>query len=197
MVTVAENDTDLSRRAGEGDAHALGELYSCHVQGVRAYLLRRTGDVALSEDLAQLTFLEAWRVLARRRLEGTSARPFLLGIATNLLRHHWRARRRHSDALERLRGVTTHGAAPDDDEAVARVDAQRRVQACLRELKALPVGELHVVALLAWEGLTYEETAAALGIPVGTVRSRMFRARRRLESNVPVLTDLTLGGIEA
>ena len=119
----------------------------------------------------------------RRRVdvgdEGGSLRPWLLGIATNVARNTRRAARRYDGALARI-------AKPDPvpdfaDEVAGRVDDRERLALARTALAALRKPEREVLALCVWSGLDYAEAAQALGVPVGTVRSRLSRARKRLE----------------
>ncbi|MDX6622862.1 MAG: hypothetical protein QOE75_794 [Solirubrobacterales bacterium] len=175
-------DSELWEKARRGDAEAFGEIYARHVRAVQSYCLWRTADLRLAEDATSTVFLEAWRQRRRLDLRTESAVPLLLGVATNVLRQQWRAIRRHRGALERLRGVRVQ--EPEDVEAgaLARMEAIHRVGEAGEEIRALPRGERDVLALIAWGELSYEETAAALGVPIGTVRSRLARARGRLGS---------------
>src|SRR3712207_2939083 len=93
------------------------QLFDRHAAELLRYCFRRTADAAAAEDLVSLVFLEAWR---RRDRIGSAeeARPWLYGIATNLLRQRWRARRRHAAALARLAVTRSH--AEPADEVVAR-----------------------------------------------------------------------------
>jgi RNA polymerase sigma-70 factor, ECF subfamily len=108
----------------------------------------------------------------------------LLGIANNIVRRQWRSERRHRAVLERVRNA---GQVPSDleAEAIARVDAIRQVRVGGEAIRRLPSREREVLALLAWSDLTYTEIAAALGLPIGTVRSRLARARTRLGDAFP------------
>lgn len=187
-MTVLTDD-QLWRRAAGGDAAAFGQLYERHDRAVLAYCLWRTGDPAAAEDLTQITFLEAWRRRERTALTTASARPLLLGIAHNVVRSRWRSRRRHRAALERLAGRAEPVAAHADD-ALERVAAVERLDALRAQLEALPERDREVLALTALADLTYEETAAALGLPVGTVRSRLSRARARLADPAAVAGPL-------
>jgi RNA polymerase sigma factor (sigma-70 family) len=175
----ALTDADLWMRARAGDATAFGELYQRHARSVQSYCLWRTAGLQLAEDVTATAFLEAWR--RRRRLELTteSAAPLLLGVATNVLRNHWRSQRRHARALARIAGADSH-LPSHEDEVAARLDAILRVREAGDAIRSLPLREREVLGLLAWGELSYGETAAALGIPVGTVRSRVARARSRL-----------------
>jgi RNA polymerase sigma factor (sigma-70 family) len=141
------------------------------------YCFRRTADWSLAEDLMSVVFLEAWRRRSDVRLVRESALPWLLGVATNVVRNARRSLRRHRAALERL----PREREPDFAEDVAgRLDDERRMRAVLAAFAALPRREQDVVALCRFAGLSYQEAAVALAIPVGTVRSRLARARARL-----------------
>lgn len=182
-------DTLLWERIRSGDANAFGDLYERHVRSVQSYCLWRTADLQLAEDATATVFLEAWRKRRRIALSTDSAIPLLLGIATNVLRQDRRGRRRYAAALERMRGTTMAGHLGHEDEAIARLDAMRRLREASAAIRALPRREREVLALVAWAELSYEETAVALGIPIGTVRSRLARARDRLGkefSSLPV-----------
>jgi RNA polymerase sigma-70 factor (ECF subfamily) len=137
-----------------------------------------TGDWTVAEDIVSLTFLEAWRLRVKLRDEGDSPRPWLMGIAVNVLRNTTRAARRHQRALERLPAKET---VPDfADELVGRIADADQLAAAQRVLKKLRRSEREVFTLCVWSGLGYAEAAAVLGVPVGTVRSRLSRARKRL-----------------
>ncbi|MHB8959183.1 MAG: RNA polymerase sigma factor [Candidatus Limnocylindrales bacterium] len=154
-----------------------GAVFDRHYDFVHRYLARRVGsDVA--DDLACETFTTALRVRARYDLEHSDARPWLLGIATNLIRHHRRAEVRRLRAYERLE--VEHSAGIDEESVAARADAAAARPRIARALARIPDGDRDALLLLAWADLTYAEIALALGIPIGTVRSRIHRARRRL-----------------
>ena len=176
-VMPAVTDAELWRLAANGDASAFGVLFERHAKTVYNYCFRRTADWAAAEDLTSVVFLEAWRRRSDVRLDGASALPWLLGVATNVVRNRWRSQRRHRAALERL---PAERPADFGDDAVARLDDERRMREALRLLARLPRREQDVLALCAWQGLSYEEAALALELPVGTVRSRLSRARARL-----------------
>jgi RNA polymerase sigma factor (sigma-70 family) len=173
-------DLELWEKARGGDAQAFGELYARHLRAVQSFCVWRTADLRLAEDFAATVFLEAWRRRERLELTTDSAVPLLLGVATNVMRQQWRSQRRHRGALERLRGAA--GEPPGDVEAevLDRMEATHQVREAGAQIRALPRREREVLALIAWGELSYEETAAALGVPIGTVRSRLARARGRL-----------------
>lgn len=170
-------DRELWRDAVGGDSAAFGALFERHAQAVYVYCFRRTADWALSEDLTSVVFLEAWRRRCDVRLVHESALPWLLGVATNAVRNAQRSLRRHRAALGRL----PLEQEPDfADDLAGRLDEERRMRDVLGALAGLPRREREVVALCRFAGLSYEEAAVALAIPVGTVRSRLSRARARL-----------------
>jgi RNA polymerase sigma-70 factor, ECF subfamily len=175
----AVSDRVLWGRAQEGDAAAFGDLFERHARKIYNYCFRRTADWALAEDLTSTTFLIAWRSIGRESLQADSALPLLYGIATNALRNRRRSTRRGRDALARLPLAGT--AEPDfADDAVRRADDEAAMRELLELFSRLPRHEQDVLALCEWSGLSYEETAAALAIPIGTVRSRLARGRHRL-----------------
>lgn len=167
-------------REGGGDAsliaqslerpQAFAAIFDRHFDSVHGYLSRRVGTDR-GDDLAAATFTVAFERRATFRAgDGVSdARPWLYGIATNLLRNEWRAERRQLQALAEL---TDSGRRVDAGEPVAIGDA----------LGTLDPDQRNVLLLQAWEGLRYDEIAAVLGIPVGTVRSRLSRARAQLRA---------------
>jgi RNA polymerase sigma-70 factor (ECF subfamily) len=139
-----------------------------------------TGDRALAEDVVSTTFLHAWRLRERIDPEGGSLRPWLLGVATNVVRNLHRRGRRDRDLIVR---AAAREAVPDFAEDVAgRLDDERMLREVRRALAALRPQEREVVALCVWEELDYAAAAEALGIPIGTVRSRLSRARAKLQS---------------
>jgi RNA polymerase sigma factor (sigma-70 family) len=179
-------DQELWERARGGDAEAFGELYESHARAVQGYCLWRTGNTQVAEDTAATVFLEAWHKRERLVLATDTAAPLLLGIANNVMRHRWRSVRRHRNAVERIKGAATADLGDDPEaEVVSKLEALRRVREAGDAIRALPRREREVLALIAWGELTYEEAAAALGVPVGTVRSRLARARERLGSALP------------
>ena len=172
-------DRALWLRAREGDGAAFGILFERHAGRIYNYCFRRTADWALAEDLTSATFLAAWRSLRRESLQAESALPLLYGIATNVLRNRRRSLKRGREAFSRL--PVPRAEEPDfAEEAAIRVDDQASMRELLALFSRLPRREQDVLALCDWSGLSYEHTAAALGIPIGTVRSRLARGRRRL-----------------
>lgn len=184
-ATRPVSDEALWAQARDGDAEAFGEIYARHVRTVHDFCLWRTADPQAAEDAVATVFLEAWRQRDRLDLRTNSAAALLLGIANNVIRGHWRASRRHGEALMRLRAAApTEGAGPEA-AAIARLDAFRHVREAREAIRSLPQREREVLTLIADSDLSYEETASALGVPIGTVRSRLARARNRLRTGIP------------
>ncbi|MFI6758025.1 RNA polymerase sigma factor [Micromonospora sp. NPDC050417] len=169
----------LRVRVRAGDPDAFRELFDGHARTVYNHAYRLIGNWSTAEDVVSLTFLEAWRL--RERVDVTadsgSLRPWLLGIATNVARNVRRAARRHDVALARL----SPEVEPDfADEVGNRVDDHERLALVRAAMVALRKPEREVLALCVWSGLDYAEAAVALDVPVGTVRSRLSRARKKL-----------------
>ncbi|MFE7775763.1 RNA polymerase sigma factor [Streptomyces sp. NPDC057445] len=164
-------------RAGESSAFA--ELFDSYARAVYNHAFRLTADWSTAEDVMAATFMEAWRLRDRVDPEGGSLRPWLLGIATNTARNQYRSNRRYRAAANAAAAAEL--SVPDHaDEVADRVDDRRRLATALTALASLRRPEREVIALCLGEGLDYEAAAEALGIPVGTVASRLSRARKRL-----------------
>jgi RNA polymerase sigma factor (sigma-70 family) len=173
------SDRVLWRQAREGDGSAFGVLFERHAGRIYNYCFRRTGDWAAAEDLTSTTFLLAWRSHRRAPLQAESALPLLYGIATNALRNHRRSLKRGRDAFARL--PLELAEEPDfAEEGATRLDDQAAMRRLLSLFARLPRRQQDVVALCDWSGLSYEDAAVALDIPIGTVRSRLARGRCRL-----------------
>lgn len=162
------------------ESDVFGQLFRRHAQDVYSYCARRTADLTLAEDLTSITFLEAWRHRDRvPSVQDGKALPWLLGVANNVVRNATRGQRRYRSALERLPGPLA--SPPAEDQAVARSVTEAGLRAALEAITALPQGEQEVVMLVLWSGLSYQESATALAIPVGTVQSRLSHARGKLQ----------------
>lgn len=160
------------------DPACFGVLFDRYAGRLYRYLARRVGA-----DEAETLLGDVFRIAFERR--GTfdeaygSALPWLYGIATHLVAGHRRREVRRLHATARLRAAAV--AAHDQSDAVVeRLDATTRWSLVADALTRLPAGERDVLVLRVWEGLSYEEVAESLHVPVGTVRSRLNRARRRL-----------------
>jgi len=162
--------------ASRTDPETFAVLYDRYAADIHRYAARRVGT-GHADDIVAETFLAAFR---RRTSYDTShrmARPWLYGIATNLLARHRRDEERLYRALERT-GIDPL-PEPMDTTVVARVTAQSRHQSLAAALAGLAPRDRDALLLLAWGGLTYEEVAEALDVPTGTVRSRIHRARKK------------------
>jgi RNA polymerase sigma factor (sigma-70 family) len=177
-VTAPATDADLLTRAQRGERDAFGEFFARHAPAVLRFCFRRTGNAAVAEDLTSIVFLEAWRRRDRTVFFGGNARPWLFGVALNVLRSQARAERRHREVLARL--PAADAPEPESDAALARLDAEREMREVLKAVEKLGRREREVLELCVWEGLSTDDAALALGISPGAVRSRLSRARRRL-----------------
>ncbi|MEU1148239.1 RNA polymerase sigma factor [Streptomyces sp. NPDC005863] len=153
-------------------------LYDRHADSVYRYAARRLGLEA-AEDLMADTFITAFRQRHRYDPARADARAWLFGIATNLIGRHRRAEARRFKALARVPSPVPH-EEPVADRAVARAGAAGVRMDLAAALAGLSARHRDVVLLVAWADLSYEEAAQALGVPVGTVRSRLHRARSAL-----------------
>jgi RNA polymerase sigma factor (sigma-70 family) len=170
----------MRARIRAGDGEAFGQAFDDHAAAVYRHAVRTDGTRSGAEDVVSLTFLEAWRIRGTLRPEGDGLRPWLLGIATNVLRNKRRAARRHRAAMLRM---PVHDSVPDfADEVVGRMHDADQLTAAVAALRRLRRTEREVFMLCVWSQLDYAATAEALGIPVGTVRSRLSRARARLRT---------------
>jgi RNA polymerase sigma-70 factor (ECF subfamily) len=171
---------DLVQRVREGDAGALGTLYDLHHGVVRAFARRLLRDEAAAEDLVHDVFVALPRAL--ERFEGKSSlRTYLVSIAVNHARHHDRGTARRLRALERYHETRVPDASVAPDEA----SAQRRLAAIMgRALETLPMEQRIVIVLCTIEERTSVEVAEILGVPEGTVRTRLFHARRKLREQL-------------
>ena len=166
----------LPRRpsSGEPGACALDAAYREHLPAILRYLARRLGDDAASDAAAEV-FIRAVRA-ERGRTAITLA--WLYGVAGNVISERRRSERRRLRAIERI--------AATQAEPKARTEAAQPLEPTLIEaLKALTPADRETLLLVAWGELSYEQTAEALHIPVGTVRSRLARARKQLISHLP------------
>lgn len=172
-------DRDLWERAGAGEYEAFGRLFDRHARAVYNFLFRRTASWSDAEDLTSAVFLHAWRRRREVVLDRDSALPWLLKVADYSARNQRRSLRRYRQALERLQ--IPRDEQPDHADAVAaRVDDERTMVQVRAALRHLPKPERDVVELCVWTGLDQQAAAVALGVPIGTVKSRLTRARRRL-----------------
>ncbi|MER7199953.1 RNA polymerase [Streptomyces sp. CB01635] len=167
-------------RIRAGDREAFADLYEEYARAIYNHALRLTGDWSLAEEIMSDTFLTAWAT--RERLDSDADAPlgpWLYGIATNKAHNARRGVRR------RLAFLARQPAAADVDdfaeETAGRIDDARQLARIHGSLAKLRRPERDVIALCVWAGLDYAQAADALGVPVGTVRSRLSRARAKLQ----------------
>lgn len=170
----------------EGSLHRperFATIFDRHAAHIQRYLARRLGR-QVADDLVGETFLVAFGKRGGYDRARSDARPWLYGIATNLVRQRQREEVREYRLRATVRPEPDHDGHAD--RVAARVTAAAMHRLLAAALAALSDGDRDVLLLIAWESLTYEEAAEALGIPVGTVRSRLNRARRQVRA---ALTD--------
>ncbi|MCO6008254.1 RNA polymerase sigma factor [Actinoallomurus purpureus] len=167
------------------DPEVFATLYDRHAPAIHRYIARRLGP-DLADDLMAETFLLAFRQRARYDTARTDARPWLYGIATNLIGRHRRAEGRFWRAI--ARSGTDAATESLAERAADRVSAQMSLPALTAALARLSKSQRDVLLLTAEAGLSPVEIADALGVPKGTVHSRLGRARRKMRE--------ALGGID-
>jgi RNA polymerase sigma-70 factor (ECF subfamily) len=172
------DDAELIRRSWD-DPERFAALFDRYVRQIHHYVARRLGT-HVADDIVAETFLAAFR---RRKSYDTTrplARPWLYGIATTLIARHRRNEERHYRAMERT-GVDPL-PEPMAEAVITRVAAQQQERLLAGALAKLSPGDRDVLLLVAWGDLGYDEVADALSVPVGTVASRLHRARRKVRA---------------
>ncbi|GAA0928974.1 RNA polymerase sigma factor [Nonomuraea longicatena] len=170
---------DISASVADPDRFA--RVFDRHSDEIHRYAARRLGADRqdLADDVTAETFLVAFRKRRRYDLTRPDARPWLYGIAANLIAKHRRTEVRKLKALARA-------AEPDTDafeqRSVDRMDAQRLGPRLAAALASLRTAERELLFLVTWAELSYEQAAEALGVPVGTVRSRLSRTRAKIRA---------------
>lgn len=180
LVTDAEL-IEQARRAPE----RFTVIFDRHYRDIYAYVARRLGP-DLAEDVASETFLTAFDRRHSFDVSRADARPWLYGIASNLVARHVRAETRRYKALARAGGQDPGGHYGHADEVAGRLDAAAVRGRLATALRKLPEPVRAVLLLVAWAGLNQQEAAAALGIPAGTARSRLHRARQDMRRALEV-----------
>ena len=169
---------DLSR----SDGRAFGELFERHADSVYNHCFRRTGSWSRAEDLVSAVFLEAWRKRKDVRLSGESILPWLIAVSNNVLRNEARTLRRYRRLLSQL--PRTDRADDVSSEVDQRLDDERAMEAVLSRMKDLRIEEQEAIAMCDWVGLSYKEAADVLGVPIGTISSRVTRAHEHLRKRL-------------
>lgn len=166
-----------SRREPECFA-AIFDRYYAQIHG---YAARRLGQ-ALADDVAAETFLISFARRGQYDSSRLDARPWLYGIASNLVARHDRAEERRYRALALARAGADEISEGYADQVAGRLDAQARRASLATALAGIAKGDRDVLLLVAWGELTSEEAGQALGIPAGTARSRLHRARKQIRA---------------
>lgn len=172
-------DSEIIQRS-LGQPRAFAELFDRHARTVGGYAARRLGPDA-GEDILSETFLVAF---ARRKSFDTawdSALPWLYGIASRLIKKHRAREAKHLRSSAASAARDEHISPGDLEGTIARLDAEISTRELAPLIASLSAKDRDTLLLYAWGDLTYEEIAIALGVPVGTVRSRMNRVRTRLD----------------
>jgi RNA polymerase sigma-70 factor (ECF subfamily) len=174
-------DRELWGRACAGDGAAFGRLFDRHARSVYNHCFRLAASWAAAEDLTQSTFLLAWRKRGKVALTNDSALPWLLAVATNVVRTDRRSLARQLRLRDRVGG--RH--APDHaDDVAARVDDERRMADLLAAVRELPRNQQEALALCVWSRVSYAEAAVVLGIAESSVRARVSKAKARLQGRL-------------
>lgn len=185
-VVVVDDATVIERSWQE--PKYFGVLFDRHAPSIHRYIARRVGRNAI-DDLVAETFVGAFSSRLRYNLAYRDARPWLYGIATHVIGSHRRDELRQfriSQAMWPARPLLGHA-----DRIVRDVTARSMREPLTAALSALAAGDRDVLILIAWEQLTYGEVARALEIPVGTVRSRLHRARASVRQTLAQVGTLT------
>jgi RNA polymerase sigma factor (sigma-70 family) len=157
-----------------GDGEAFGRLFDRHYARVRRHCARLVTIADDADDAAAIVFFEAWRNRDRVRLVDESVLPWLLSTATNVSRNQSRAGRRYRSMLAHL---------PPPPHAPDPADAERDGEA-LTAMRALNANHQQVLVLAVLEGYSERDIGTLLGLPVGTVKSRLSRARKQLAAHL-------------
>jgi len=178
----SRDETALVREAQRGDQAAFAEIVRRYQRAVYRTAYALTRNTSDADDLAQETFVRAYRALDRFRV-GEPLQPWLMRIATNLAYSLFRSRKRRPESsIEPLIEAGQQWGVEDDPaEHAAHAERHRHLTAAFDTLK--PEHQA-VLALRVVQDLSYEEIAASLGVPVGTVMSRLSRARVELKARL-------------
>ncbi|HUB40760.1 MAG TPA: RNA polymerase sigma factor [Streptosporangiaceae bacterium] len=177
-------------RASIRDPSRFGEIFDRYADDIVRYATARLGS-DLAEDVTAETFLAAFRARARYDLSRENARPWLYGIAIRQISKHSRAERRYRQALSRVQPETV--TADFGDRVADRVAAERLRPRLSAVLSGLSHQDRELLLLVAWAGLTYEESAQALGVSASAVKSRLHRIRVRTRRALGEISPAVLG----
>lgn len=173
---MTESDAEIVRRSTRGDANIFGELFWRHNGAVHGYMARRAGR-GVADDLVAEVWLRAFRSRANFDLHYLDARPWLYGIARNVLSSHWRQLKKTPPLVP----VAISDPWPELEE---HLNENEQRAALLKALDMLTNEEREVLLLVAWEQLSAAAIALMLDVPASTVRNRLHRARQCMRSGL-------------
>ncbi|MCX6033756.1 MAG: sigma-70 family RNA polymerase sigma factor [Chloroflexi bacterium] len=174
LIKTADTETSLVEQAQNGDRNAFGELVRRHYQGVVLVVYRMCGDTGLAEDATQEAFIRAWVNLPSYQPKGC-LRNWLYRIAVNAALDV--LRRKPEETLEDKEALMVADQAAGPETVLIE---KERVALLQQAMKSLPEAARSVLVLREYGGLSYQEIAGVLDVPVGTVMSRLNYARNRL-----------------
>lgn len=172
------SDWDLLRA---GDPLGLERIFMRHSSAVYNFAFRRLASWQAAEDVTQATFTALWRRGRHGRLDALvlpSARPFLLGAARNECRNVRRGERRRFALVARIPDPSA--VADHADDIAVRIDDERAMSEIRRALARIPDTQREAIELVVWAQCSLAEASVVLGVPVSTIKSRLFRARQAL-----------------
>lgn len=175
------NDDGSDIAASSEDPERFAVVFDRYFDGIHRYLARRVGS-DLADDLASETFVRAFRARGSYDIAVIDARPWLYQIATNVVRSHWRSEQRRMSDLARRE--VERAPMGDPEAAVESAAASAAMPALAAALASLTPEQRDPLLLLVWAPLSYAQVAAALDLPIGTVRSRLSRARAILREQL-------------
>jgi RNA polymerase sigma-70 factor (ECF subfamily) len=183
---AAAADNALVARLREGERAAVEEAYRAHHVAIRGFARRLVGDTAAAEDIVHEAFVALPRAIRRFRGDG-SLRSFLIGVAANHSRRHVRSAMRRRRATERL--AAHEELMPHTVDATEQLSNKQLAGKLWAALDELPIDQRVVFVLCEAEQRTSVEVAEIVGAPEGTVRTRLFHAKRKLREKLALETD--------
>lgn len=180
LMKITPTDSAVIERSLD-ESECFAEIFDRHVSSIHGYLARRTGSER-ADALVGEVFRVAFETRHRYQLQRPDALPWLYGIASNVLRQSRRTERRQDRVATKLATFSRVDADPGDSSE----DLLRRehLSEVMGAVMALPDADRETLLLYAWEELTYDEIAETLDVPLGTVRSRLNRARTRIREQL-------------
>lgn len=188
-VEVDTADEVLWKSACVGDGAAFETVFRRHADLVHTQCARRTGSYDTADDLVSLVFLQAWKKRDTVRFVDGSLLPWLLVVASNTVRNHLRTNRRYTALMGRI----SDSERDDPDGPEDRLDAEALAPRLAEALSALNEAEQALVSLCDLSEYSQRQAAELLGIPIGTAKSRLSRAHRKLRIQLGEAAAQALG----